>query len=28
MNLGSEQEIVPAIVEKTQWYPLANIDLA
>jgi hypothetical protein len=27
MNLGSDNDIVPAIVEKTQWYPLKKIEI-
>jgi hypothetical protein len=27
MNLGSDKEIVPAIVEKAQWYPLERIEI-
>ncbi|MBW6536847.1 MAG: hypothetical protein K0B11_17700 [Mariniphaga sp.] len=27
MNLGSDKEIVPAVVEKTQWYPLGRIEI-
>jgi len=28
MNLGSDKDIVPAIVEKAQWYPSEKIELA
>ena len=27
MNLGSDKEIVPAVVEKAQWYPLERIEV-
>jgi len=27
MNLGSDKEIVPAVVEKAQWYPLGRIEV-
>jgi hypothetical protein len=28
MNLGSDQEIVSAIVKKAHWYPLDRIEIA
>ena len=27
MNLGSDKEIVPSVVEKAQWYPLERIEI-
>jgi len=28
MNLGSDNKIVPAIVEKAYWYPLERIEIS
>jgi hypothetical protein len=27
MNLGSDKEIFPAVVEKTEWFPLERIEI-